>query len=162
VIRPEWIAGMAREAVVFACANPVPEIWPWEAKAAGARVVGTGRGDFPNQVNNSLAFPSVFRGALDVRARAITDGMALAVAHELARFTEERGIGPDNIVPRMDEWEVFPRVATAVSMQAQNEGVAGLTRTREQLLAEATRVIRRARDLTELLMREGTIPPAPP
>ena len=71
-----WVAGMAKDAIVFACANPVPEIWPWEAKAAGARIVATGRGDFPNQVNNSLCFPGIFRGVLDVRARAITDEMA--------------------------------------------------------------------------------------
>jgi malate dehydrogenase (oxaloacetate-decarboxylating) len=159
VIRPGWIEGMTRDAVVLACANPVPEVWPWEAKAAGARVVGTGRGDFPNQVNNSLAFPSIFRGTLDVRARAITDGMALAAAHELARFAEERGIGPDNIVPRMDEWEVFPRVAAAVGSKAQEQGVARLTRTREELLADATRAIRHAQKMTGVLMAEGLILP---
>lgn len=161
VIRPEWIAGMAPKAIVFACANPVPEIWPWEAKAAGALVVGTGRGDFPNQVNNSLAFPSIFRGTLDVRASTITDGMALAAAHELARFAEERGINPDRIVPRMDEWEVFPAVAVAVALQAQDEGVARLTKCREQLLTEATQTIRHAQELTRTLLREGLILPRP-
>ena len=79
-IRPEWVAGMARDAIVFACANPVPEIWPAEAKQAGARIAATGRSDFPNQVNNSLGFPGIFRGALDVRARTITDEMCLAAA----------------------------------------------------------------------------------
>jgi malate dehydrogenase (oxaloacetate-decarboxylating) len=86
LIKPAWVKLMARDAIVFACANPLPEIWPWDAKEAGARVVATGRGDFPNQVNNSLGFPAIFRGALDVRAGAITDEMALAAANELARF----------------------------------------------------------------------------
>ena len=83
---------MANRAIVFACANPVPEIWPWEAKEAGARVVATGRSDFPNQVNNSLAFPAVFRGALDVQASSLTDEMLLAAAYELARCAEEKGL----------------------------------------------------------------------
>ena len=161
VIRPEWVRTMARDAVVFACANPVPEIWPWEAKEAGARVVGTGRGDFPNQVNNSLAFPAVFRGALDVRARAISDEMALAAADELARFAERRGLRDDHILPRMDDWEVFPQVATAVGRKAQEQGLARLTKTADQLLAEATKRIRESQEATRCLMREGFIPPPP-
>jgi malate dehydrogenase (oxaloacetate-decarboxylating) len=156
-IRPEWIHAMARDAVVFACANPAPEIWPWDAKMAGARIVGTGRGDFPNQINNSLVFPGVFRGALDVRARAITDEMAIAAAHELARFAEERGIDHEHIVPRMDEWEVFPRVARAVAMQAQEQGIAGATFSGEQAYQAAVTTIRGARESTQLLMREGLI-----
>lgn len=162
VIRPECIERMAKDAVVFACANPVPEIWPWEAKNAGARIVGTGRGDFPNQVNNSLAFPSIFRGTLDVRARTITDGMAMAAADALARFAEEReGISTERILPRMDEWEVFPRVAAAVASMAQKEGVASLSRSPEELLAEATRVIGQSQILTRLLMQEKLIHPPP-
>jgi malate dehydrogenase (oxaloacetate-decarboxylating) len=77
-IKPEWVSGMNSDAIVIAAANPIPEIWPWEAKAAGARVVATGRSDFPNQVNNSLGFPGIFRGALDVRATTITDEMCYA------------------------------------------------------------------------------------
>jgi malate dehydrogenase (oxaloacetate-decarboxylating) len=161
IIRPGWVEQMGEDAIVFACANPVPEIWPWEAKAAGARIVGTGRGDFPNQVNNSLAFPSIFRGTLDVRARTITDGMALAAAGELARFAEERGLGPERILPRMDEWEVFPRVAAVVAMKAQQEGMARLARSQEQLANDATRTIRQAQELTRVLMRGGAIPPPP-
>src|SRR5512135_3190978 len=107
-IKKEWIGKMAKDAIVFACANPLPEIWPWDAKEAGAAIVATGRSDFPNQVNNSLGFPGIFRGTLDVRARTITEGMALAAARELARCAEERGIHQENIVPRMDEWTVFP------------------------------------------------------
>lgn len=156
-ILPEWIQTMAHDAVVFACANPTPEIWPWDAKSAGARVVGTGRGDFPNQINNSLVFPGVFRGALDVRARAITDEMALAAGRELARCAEERGINDESIVPRMDDWEVFPRVAQAVAMQAQEQGIARTLLSTEQAYQAASKKIREARESTQLLMREGLI-----
>ncbi|MCI0461942.1 MAG: NADP-dependent malic enzyme [Gemmataceae bacterium] len=161
LIRPEWVRGMAKDPVVFACANPVPEIWPWEAQDAGARIVGTGRGDFPNQVNNALAFPAIFRGALDVRARTISDEMALAAAGELARFAQERGIHEGSIVPRLDEWEVFPRVAVAVALQAQEQGLARVVKGARQLQEEATRVIGTARAATRMLMREGLIPPRP-
>jgi malate dehydrogenase (oxaloacetate-decarboxylating) len=163
IIKAEWVSGMARDAVVFACANPVPEIWPWEARAAGARVVATGRGDFPNQLNNSLVFPGLFRGVLDVRARGITDGMARAVAQELARFAESRSIHDDDILPHMDEWDVFPRVAAAAGVAAQEEGVALLSRSWQQLYAEAAKTMRGAREAVSLLMQEGLIaePPRP-
>jgi malate dehydrogenase (oxaloacetate-decarboxylating) len=92
---------MARDAILFACANPVPEIWPWEAAEAGARIVATGRSDFPNQVNNSLAFPGIFRGVLDVGARAITDEMARAAARELAARAVARGLQPERILVDM-------------------------------------------------------------
>jgi malate dehydrogenase (oxaloacetate-decarboxylating) len=159
IIKPEWVKTMARDAIVFACANPIPEIWPWDARDAGARIVATGRSDFPNQLNNSLVFPGLFRGALDVRARTITDGMAAAVAQELARFAEERSIHEGDILPRMDEWEVHPRVAVAAAMGAQAQGVARLSKSREQLHAEAARAMREAREATRVLMREGLIPP---
>jgi malate dehydrogenase (oxaloacetate-decarboxylating) len=161
IIRPEWIRHMAHDAIVFACANPVPEIWPWAAKEAGARIVGTGRSDFPNQVNNSLGFPGIFRGALDVRAMTITDEMALAAALELTSAAEQGGLSEERIVPRMDEWEVPVRVAVATAMKAQEQGVAQLVRSAEQLRAEASLSIRRAREATEALMREGIIPQVP-
>jgi malate dehydrogenase (oxaloacetate-decarboxylating) len=162
IIKPEWVRTMARDAIVFACANPVPEIWPWEAKAAGARIVATGRSDFPNQLNNSLVFPGLFRGVLDVRARAITDEMAIAVARELAGFAEARSIHDDDILPHMDEWGVFPRVAATAATTAQAQGLARVTRSREDIQAEAARVMQQARDATRLLMRTGLIrePPA--
>ena len=160
-IKPEWVAGMAGDAMVFPCANPIPEIWPWEAKEAGARIVGTGRSDFPNQLNNSLGFPGIFRGTLDVRAKTITDEMALAAAHELAKCAEERGINEEDIAPKMDEWEVFPREAVATAMKAQEQGIARLKKTREQLYEEASNIIRQAREATQCLMREGFIAPAP-
>jgi malate dehydrogenase (oxaloacetate-decarboxylating) len=124
--------------------------------------VATGRSDFPNQVNNSLGFPAIFRGTLDVRARTITDEMATAAARELAQAAEECGISPGKILPSMDEWEVVPRVATVVAMQAQRQGVAALTKSAEQIQEEARAIIHRARQATELLMREKLIPPVPP
>ncbi len=162
VIQKEWIASMARDSIVFLCANPIPEMWPWDAKEAGAAVVATGRSDFPNQVNNSLGFPGIFRGTLDVRARTITDEMAIAASVELARMAEEKGLDPDYILPNMDEWEVFPREAAAVAMKAIEQGVALKPTTREQEYERASHIIKAARDMTMMLMHEGFIPDAPP
>ncbi len=156
-LRKEWIAKMAKDAIVFACANPIPEIWPWEAREAGAAVVATGRSDFPNQVNNSLGFPGIFRGALDVRARTITDEMCLAAAHALADMAAEHGLAPDYILPNMDEWDVFPREAAAVAMKAVEQGLARLTPTYDEAYQAAAAIIRRARDLTHVMMDEGLI-----
>ena len=161
IIKPEWVRTMATHAIVFACANPVPEIWPWDAAEAGARIVATGRSDFPNQINNSLGFPGIFRGALDVRARAITDEMAIAAAHEIARCAQERGIDASRIAPTMDEWEVVPRVAVATAMKAQEQGIAVLTLTADQVQEQAAAVIERARESLRVLMNEELIPPAP-
>ena len=116
VIKKEWVKTMAKNAIVFVCANPTPEIWPWEAKEAGARVVATGRSDFPNQVNNSLGFPGIFRGALDVRARTITDEMCFAAANALADHVGGN-LDEEHILPNMDDWEVFPREAAAVAQK---------------------------------------------
>jgi malate dehydrogenase (oxaloacetate-decarboxylating) len=160
-IRPEWVRQMAAGAIVFACANPVPEIWPWAAKDAGARVVATGRSDFPNQVNNSLGFPGIFRGTLDVRARTITDEMALAAARELAACAAEGGLSEERIVPRMDEWSVHARLAAATALAAQQQGVARLSITADAAYQSATATIAAARTATEVLMREKLIPPPP-
>lgn len=157
LIRPEWIRAMASDAIVFACANPVPEIWPDRAREAGARIAASGRCDLPNQVNNSLAFPGIFRGALDVRARRISDQMAVAAAHELASFARERGLREDAILPSMEEWQVYPRVAAATAMAAQAEGLTATERTRESLLEEAENKIRLAREQAEALVRAGVI-----
>ncbi|MBL7065059.1 MAG: NADP-dependent malic enzyme [Anaerolineae bacterium] len=160
-ILPEWVKGMAEDAIVFACANPIPEIWPWEAKEAGARIVGTGRSDFPNQINNSLGFPGIFRGVLDVRATTITDEMAIAAAEELARCAEEGSLDEERVVPKMDEWEIFPREAAAVGMKAQEQGVARLTLSHEELLSQAKATIGQAQDMTRFLMEKELIPPVP-
>jgi malate dehydrogenase (oxaloacetate-decarboxylating) len=160
IVKPAWVSTMAKDAIVFACANPVPEIWPWEAKAAGARIVATGRSDFPNQVNNSLGFPGIFRGALDVRARTITDEMCFAAAEALADHIGNR-LDEEHIIPDMDDWEVFPREAAAVAMKAQALGVARLTKSYDELYQNAHTIIRRSRDLTQMMMKENFIPQAP-
>jgi malate dehydrogenase (oxaloacetate-decarboxylating) len=160
-VKPEWIKSMAKDAVVFVCANPIPEIWPWDAIEAGARVVATGRSDFPNQVNNSIGFPGIFRGTLDVQAKTITDEMCIAAALELAKVAEDRGLRADYIVPTMDDWEVFPREAVAVGMKAIEQGVARIIMTREELLKKSTATIKQAREMTQALMKEGFIRPVP-
>jgi malate dehydrogenase (oxaloacetate-decarboxylating) len=160
VILPEWVATMNNDPIVFVCANPIPEIWPWEAKEAGAAIVATGRSDFPNQVNNSLGFPGIFRGALDVRARSITDEMCFAAADALAEATGSK-LGPDHILPTMDDWEVFAREAAAVGMKAQEQGIARLTMSYDDLLANARTIIGRYRRLTQIMMDQGLIAPPP-
>jgi malate dehydrogenase (oxaloacetate-decarboxylating) len=158
VIQPKWVTSMAEDAIVFACANPVPEIWPWEAQEAGARIVATGRSDFPNQVNNALSFPAIFRGVFDVAARKITDEMCIAAAEELARCAEDQGLSEEYILPRLDEWDIFPRQAAVVGMKAIEQGVARITLTREALFEKASRIIKRSRDETQALMEKGVIP----
>jgi malate dehydrogenase (oxaloacetate-decarboxylating) len=161
VITKGMVKDMADDPIVFATANPVPEIWPWEAIEAGASIVATGRSDFPNQVNNSLVFPAVFRGSLDVRATHITDEMCLAAAKELALVAEEKGLRKDRIVPSMDDWEAFPRQAAAIGMKAIEQGIARKRFSRQQLLDRATAIIDRARRETKAMMQNGFIPPVP-
>jgi malate dehydrogenase (oxaloacetate-decarboxylating) len=156
-IKPEWISAMAKDSIVFVCANPIPEIWPWEAEEAGARIVATGRSDFPNQVNNSLGFPGIFRGALDVSAKTITDEMCIAAAEELAKCAEDKGLRDDYIIPRMSEWEVYPREAMAVGMKAIEQGVARVKMTKQELYDKASAIIKKARQETEALMEKGLI-----
>lgn len=161
VIKKEWIKSMTSNAVVFVCANPIPEIWPWEAKEAGARIVATGRSDFPNQVNNSLGFPGIFRGALDVRAKTITDEMCIAAAEELAKCAEDKGLREDALLPTMDDWEIYPREAAAVGMKAIEQGIARIKMTREELIKKATEMIKKSRAETQLMMDKGFIPLPP-
>ena len=160
-IKPEWLKTMAKNAIAFTCANPIPEIWPWEAKEAGVRIVATGRSDFPNQVNNSIGFPGIFRGTLDVKARTITDEMCIAAAYELAKCAEDRGISEDYIIPTMEEWEVFIREAVAVGMKAIEQGVAREKMSREELTQQAEKMIRESRETVALLMKTGHIPSVP-
>ncbi len=157
VIKKEWVASMNKDAIVFVCANPVPEIWPWEAKEAGARIVATGRSDFPNQVNNSLGFPGIFRGTLDVMASTITDEMCIAAAYELAKCAEDKGLSEDYIIPRMNEFEVFPREAVAVGMKAIEQGIAKIIMTREELYKKSSSIIRKARAEVDSLQNQGFI-----
>ena len=124
VVTPEMVGTMAKDAVVFACANP--EIFPEEAKAGGARVVATGRSDYPNQINNVLAFPGVFRGALDVRASDINEEMKMAAARALAGLIGEEELSEENIIPKPFDPRVVPAVAQAVAQAARETGVARL------------------------------------
>jgi len=160
-IKAEWISLMAKDSIVFACANPVPEIYPHAALKAGAGIVATGRGDFPNQVNNSVGFPGILKGVLLVRASSITDGMAIAAAHSLADFAQKRGIDRQNIIPRMDETEVFAHVAADVGIQAIKEGVARVHMSRKEIFDTAYAQIQSSRELCHSMMQEGFIKPAP-
>ena len=156
VVKPEWVRTMAKDAIVFACANPVPEIWPWEAKEAGAAVVATGRSDFDNQVNNSLGFPGIFRGTLDVRASTITDEMCFAAAKAMADHVGDK-LSATHILPTMDDWDVFPREAAAVGVKAIEQGLARINLSYDQLYKQATDIIARSRKLTKTMMEQGFI-----
>ena len=160
-IKPEWVKKMAKNGIGFFCANPIPEIWPWDAKEAGLKVVATGRSDFPNQVNNSVGFPAIFRGTLDVRATTITDEMCIAAAYALAEYAEEKGLSENNIVPTMGDWEVYVKEAVAVGMKAIEQGVARKVMTREELYKTSEKIIKDSRAAIEALMKSGSIPPPP-
>jgi malate dehydrogenase (oxaloacetate-decarboxylating) len=159
-VKPAWIKAMAPNAIVFACANPEPEIYPHAAKAAGAAIVATGRGDFPNQVNNSLGFPGILKGALVVRARKVTDEMAIEAAYSIARAAEKNGLRPDYIVPTMEE-DIYPILAADVAMQAIKDGVARKELTYDEIFARANKSIKEARALINHLMQEDFIKKPP-
>ena len=160
-IKKEAVEVMASDSIVFACANPVPEIWPWEAEAAGAKVIATGRSDFANQVNNSLVFPAIFRGALDVRAKTISDEMCIASATALAKYAEDKGLTKDYIIPSMDEWEIYPLQAMETGLKAQEQGLARIKMSKDELYERADTIIRRTQNIVKLLMEQGHIA-APP
>lgn len=124
LVTSDMVRSMAEDAIVFACANPTPEIFPDEAKAAGAKVVATGRSDFPNQINNVLAFPGVFRGTFDVRAKDINEEMKMAAARALAELIPEEELGADYIIPKAFDPRVGKAVAGAVAKAAKDSGVA--------------------------------------
>ena len=124
VLTGDMVRTMAHDPVIFACANPTPEIFPEEALAAGARVVGTGRSDYPNQINNVLVFPGIFRGALDVRARDINDAMKVAAAKAIASLIPDSELREDNIIPSAFDPRVAQAVAAAVAQAARETGVA--------------------------------------
>lgn len=126
LVTSDMVRSMAEDAIVFACANPTPEIFPDEAKAAGAKVVATGRSDFPNQINNVLAFPGVFRGTFDVRAKDINEEMKMAAARALAELISEEELGTDYIIPKAFDSRVGKAVASAVAKAAKDSGAARL------------------------------------
>jgi malate dehydrogenase (oxaloacetate-decarboxylating) len=157
LILPEWVETMSADAIVFSCANPVPEIWPNEALAAGARIVATGSSELPNQVNNSLAFPGMFRGVLEVRARAITDEMAVAAARGLATYARDLGIAEDRLLPPMDDVGAAVRVAVTAGMTARRLGLARIELDESELAVAARSKIEAARDALEALVAKGCI-----
>ena len=161
IVKKEWIEVMAPKAIVFACANPVPEIYPHEAKAAGALIVATGRSDFPNQVNNSMCFPGLLKGCLMVDASRVTDNMAIAAAHSMAKMQQKRGLDIDHIMPTMDDVEVFPQEAADVAAQAIKDGVAQRTMTPEQVYQKADHDIKENREMVQLLMEREKIKTPP-
>jgi len=156
-IKKEWLTKMNDDAIAFVMANPIPEIWPWEAKDAGVRIVGTGRSDFPNQINNSIGFPGIFRGTLDVFAETITDEMAIAAAYSIAKTAEDKGLTEEYIVPTMLETEVFINEAVAVGLKAIEQGIARRPLSEAELRAEAEAKILRAHEEVKALMDAGVI-----
>lgn len=161
VIKKEWVREMNKDPIVFAEANPVPEIWPWEAKEAGARVIATGRSDFPNQINNSLGFPAVFRGVLTVRARKMSDEMFIAAALAIAKYTEETGLHEERIIGSMTEVELYVREAVAVAEKAVELGYARRRMSRGEIEREVRELIEKPKRYMELALGSGLIKPAP-
>ena len=156
------LEGMNRNSILFALANPIPEIWPEEAKKAGVSIVATGRSDFPNQVNNSLMFPSILRGVLDVRSKAIPDEAIIAAAEELAACAQRNYVfDRDHILPSMMDFEIYPAVASAVGQKCIELGIARKNLTRRELLARATDVIENSRKMTQSLQESHLIRPLP-
>lgn len=155
VIKKEWVRSMNKKAIVFACANPVPEIYAHTAKEAGAYIVATGRGDSPNQLNNSVCFPGILKGALLCRATAITDRMALACTHALAKAAEQKGLDPERIVPTMEDDFIYPLQAKAVAEQAILDGVANSRLTPDEIFDIAQRDITQSKTLFNKLTEFG-------
>jgi len=161
LVKKSDVAKMDKDGIVFLLANPVPEMWPEDAIKAGAKIVATGRSDFPNQVNNSLLFPAIFRGALDVRARTITDGMVIAAAREIAEFAKEKKLTPKRIIPTMLEWEVYPRVAATVGVEAHEEGQARKRVSKLDLARHARDIITHSRRALKVMVEREIIPHPP-
>lgn len=141
MVKSDAIERVNKGGIVFSMANPVPEITPDEAKKGGAGIVATGRSDYPNQINNVLGFPGVFRGALDVRARRINREMILAAAEALAKIAEENGLNEENIVPKPTDPEVGPVVAAAVAAAAVRSGVARVELSEEEVVRNTRQML---------------------
>ncbi len=146
---------MNNDAIVFVLANPIPEMWPQEAKENGARIVATGRGDFPNQINNSLVFPGVFRGVLDARAKGVNFDVMVAASYEIANFVEDPT--EEKIVPTMEEWELYPRLASAVASKTVELGLARKSDSKEGFYRRAREIIESNRNIYSKLMDLGLI-----
>lgn len=158
-IKQDWIRTMNDDSILFALANPVPEIWPEAAKEAGAKIIATGRSDFPNQVNNSLVFPGVFRGVLDARAKGVNFDIMVTASYEIADFVKD--ISEDRIVPTMEEWELYPRVASAVASKTVEMGLARKNNSKEGFFKSAEEMIEANRKMYIRLMDEKLIKELP-
>ena len=158
-IKQEWIKSMNDYPVIFALANPVPEIWPHVAKEGGARIVATGRGDFPNQINNSLVFPGVFRGVLDSRSKGVNFSIMVKASYEIADFIENPD--NDNIVPKMTDLELYPRVASAVAKATSDEGLARKTGSKQKFYDTAKEIIEENRRIFQSIMDSNLIKALP-
>ncbi|MCL4326930.1 MAG: NADP-dependent malic enzyme [Candidatus Thermoplasmatota archaeon] len=154
-IRKEWIKTMNSDPIVFALANPSPEIWPGDAKAAGARIVATGRSDFPNQINNSLVFPSLFRGVLDARAKGVNFDVMVTASEEIANFVENPV--EEMIIPRMDQYDLYPRVAAAVAYKTSQLGLARRNNSKEWFYNNAKEIIDFNRKIYGEILGNGLI-----
>lgn len=154
-IPKDWIREMADDAVVFALANPTPEIWPEDAKEAGAKVVATGRGDFPNQVNNCLVFPSFFRGMLEVRSRSFNIEVLKTAARALAECVGE--VSPEKIIPTIEEVDVFVETATRVALECIRQGFARFSLNEAELKMKIERRIYKYRTALEILNKAGLL-----
>lgn len=160
-VKPSWVKLMAEKPIVFACANPVPEIYPYEAKKAGAFIIATGRGDFPNQINNSVGFPGILKGAMLAGASEITDEMVLSAAYAIAETAQKRAIKPDNIMPTMEEWKVFANTAKAVGVEAAKQDIASKKLSANTIYKKAYEDIKLSRKTFHLLMEKGIIKKPP-
>ncbi len=157
---PSTLKRMNKDAILFALSNPVPEILPREAKKAGTRIIATGRSDFPNQVNNSLIFPSIIRGVFDVRSKAIPDEVIIAAARELARYTEEEGtLSEEHILPTMMDWDIYPQVAAEVGEKCVRMGIARVKMSREQIHERAKEVIEKSKKMINAVQKSSFIEP---
>ena len=151
---------MNKDAILFALSNPVPEIWPRDAKEAGIRIVATGRSDFPNQVNNSLIFPSVIRGVLDVKSKAVPDDAIIAGAKELAEYAQRHGaLSDEHILPTMMDREIYPLVAAAVGDACVKMGISRIQLTRKQIQSRAEEIIQKTQKLIHVLQKSNLIEP---
>lgn len=161
VIHPSWVKKMAEDSIVFACANPVPEIFPSDAVAAGAVIVATGRGDYPNQMNNSLGFPGILKGVLLTGAVSITDRMTVAAARAIAEYAVQGIIGSGRILPGMTDTGLFPFVASRVAASAQSEGVARLFPSMEEVYDAASADMQSAREAWAAVTESSAVKPYP-
>ena len=160
VISPNTLKKMNKDAILFALSNPVPEIWPADAQKAGMKIIATGRSDFPNQVNNSLLFPSIMRGVLDVRSKSIPDEVIIVAAQELAAFERKHGImSEQHILPTMMDREIYPLVAAAVGEKCVKMGIARKNLTRKQIEARSREIIERSQKMISSLQESALIEP---